>query len=195
MVKKKKKENFWKRNYKLSWDYIKESKGFLWLAFILIIIGVLVGYFYPVFFHNFILNMLEDLIKKTEGFNLFQMMVFILKNNLTSSFFALGFGIILGIFPIVSALFNGYVIGFVVKKASSSAGLSILWNLVPHGIFEIPAIIISLGLGIKLGSFVFARDKKKAFVYNLENCFRVFIFIVLPLLVIAAIIEGLLVLA
>jgi len=34
-------------------------------------------------------------------------------------------------------------------------GYGILWRLVPHGIFELPAVFISLGLGIKLGTFIF----------------------------------------
>lgn len=194
-INKNNKESFFKRNYKLSWNYIKETRNFFYFSLFLIIFGILFGYFYPVFFHNFILKLLEDLVKQTQGFSVFEMIIFIFKNNLTSSFLAFVFGIILGIFPIISALFNGYVIGFVIKKASSSLGFSVLWNLVPHGIFEIPAIVLSIGLGIKIGFSVFNRDKKKSFVYNLENCLRIFIFIVVPLLIVAAVIEGFLILS
>jgi stage II sporulation protein M len=85
------------------------------------------------------------------------------------------------------------VVGYVYSKAASVGGYGIIWQLLPHGIFELPAIFISLGLGVKLGMFVFEKDKKKAFIERLRKSFFVFLTIVLPLLVIAAIIEGLLI--
>jgi len=63
----------------------------------------------------------------------------------------------------------------------------------PHGIFELPAIIISFALGIKLGSFVFAKEPWAELRRFVINCIRIFFFIVIPLLVIAAIIEGILI--
>ena len=66
----------------------------------------------------------------------------------------------------------------------------VLWRIFPHGIFELPAVFISLGLGLKLGTFIFQRNKLKAFAEFFWNSLRVFLFIVLPLLIIAAIIEG-----
>ena len=64
-------------------------------------------------------------------------------------------------------------------------GIFILWRLLPHGIFEIPAILISTSLGIRLGTDF------KNFKKNLKSAIRVFLLIIVPLLVIAGIIEGL----
>ena len=75
------------------------------------------------------------------------------------------------------------------------AGFFEMWRLLPHGIFELPAVFISLGLGIRLGTTLFNRNVKnidKEIFRRLRNSFKVFIFIVLPLLVVAAIIEGVL---
>jgi len=65
-----------------------------------------------------------------------------------------------------------------------------LWKLFPHGIFELPAVFISLALGMKLGTFIFQKKKMNSFKDYLWNSFRIFIFVVIPLLVIAAFIEG-----
>ena len=135
---------------------------------------------------------------KTFGLNWWQMMVFILDNNLRSSFFSMLAGVFLGIFPVLAAFSNGYVLGFVAEMAVvSEAGfnLGVLWRLVPHGIFEFPAILLSLALGTKFGTFVFAErgKRKKEFFRRLEESLRVFLFIILPLLIIAAIIEGILI--
>ncbi|MEI6731787.1 MAG: stage II sporulation protein M, partial [archaeon] len=70
---------------------------------------------------------------------------------------------------------------------------SSFWKIVPHGIFELPAIFVSLGLGIKLGAFVFGPERKKEFVRRALASLKVFVYVVLPLLIIAAIIEGMLI--
>jgi len=100
------------------------------------------------------------------------------------------YGFALGIFPVLSIFANGYVVGYVVSSSVSSSGVLSLLDLLPHGIFELPAIFISFGMGIKFGSFLFYKEKAKKFVEFFVNSIRVFIFVVLPLLIIAAIIEG-----
>jgi stage II sporulation protein M len=57
--------------------------------------------------------------------------------------------------PLVVLVVNGYVLGFVANKSVGSQGILVLWRLMPHGIFEIPAIIISIAVGIRLGMFLF----------------------------------------
>ncbi len=177
-------------NYKESWKFIKESK-----AFILVIVGVfflfaLIGFFVPApdFISSFISNYVKDVVNQVSGLSWIQLILFIFFNNLKSSFFGLIFGIFLGIFPSFAAVFNGYILGFVSNETVKTNGIFILWKLLPHGIFELPAVFISLGLGLKLASKLF--DKKKKFGENFINALRVFLFVVVPLLVIAAIIEG-----
>src|SRR3989344_2332310 len=97
---------------------------------------------------------------------------------------------IFGILPLLSIIANGYLVGFVSSMAVQEAGFNSLWRLFPHGIFELPAVFISFGLGIKFGTFIFKKNKKDAFKEYLINCLRVFIFVIIPLLIIAAIIES-----
>ena len=76
-------------------------------------------------------------------------------------------------------------------KAVSLEGILTLWKLFPHGIFEIPAVIISLGLGLRLGITLMFKTKK--FKKESFSSLLVFLLVVTPLLIIAAIIEGFLV--
>ena len=94
----------------------------------------------------------------------------------------------LGFFPVIFAIANGYVLGFVASATVEVQGISILWRLFPHGIFELPAIFISLGLGLKLMTFIFEKNKLKTLKIYLKNSLRVFLFIIIPLLIIAAVI-------
>ena len=96
-------------------------------------------------------------MSETSGLSWIQLILFILFNNLKSSFFGLVFGIFFGIFPSLVAIFNGYVVGFVSNESVRQSGVLILWKLFPHGIFELPAVFISLGMGLKLASKLFER--------------------------------------
>lgn len=177
------------------WKYLKESKIYFLIAGIIFLCAILIGYVFPVFFSEIILNFIKNIINQTQGFGFWQLFVFIIQNNVMSAFIGMLAGIFLGIFPALNAAMNGYVLGFVMNKTSEAAGSSILLRLLPHGIFEIPALIISLGLGIRLGMFLFAKNRGKDLKYNLENSLRVFLFVVIPLLIIAGFIEvGLIVL-
>jgi len=178
-----------------SWNYIKSSKNFIYAVIGIFFAFALFAFFVPATaeLEEAIMKMLKELIEKTQGLNQWQMTKFIFFNNLQSSFIGLIFGIIFGIFPVLSAVVNGYVLGFVASKSVGVEGISILWRLLPHGIFELPAVFISLGMGLKFGTFLFKKKKIKSLKEFFWNSMRVFIFIVIPLLIIAAIIEGILI--
>ena len=55
------------------------------------------------------------------------------------------------------------------------------------------AIFFSIGIGLKIGTDIFRKDAMKKLRYNFREGLRFFVFVVLPLLVVAGIIEGLLI--
>lgn len=177
--------------YKLVWKFLKESKFYFLIISLIFIFAFLVGYVFPIFFVDFIKKFIEEIAKKTENMGFWQLLVFILENNLKTAFIGLIFGMAVSVLPLILAVFNGYVLGFVSNKAVAVSGASVLLKLLPHGIFELPALILSLGLGLRLGMFIFKKKgkRKKEFMYSLKNSLRVFLYVILPLLVIAAIIE------
>jgi stage II sporulation protein M len=174
-------------------SFLKSSKNYIWFAFILFFTFSLLGFIFPSIFEEQILELISGIIEQTEGLGILELIGFIFLNNLRSSFLAMIFGMGFGIFPFLVILINGYVLGFVANKSVSSEGILILWRLLPHGIFEIPAVMISAGLGFKLGSYLFSKDKKKKFSEGVILSLKSFIFIIIPLLLIAAIIEGFLI--
>ncbi len=190
-VKKRETENFFKENYSKSWKYIKESKNFIWGVVILFFISVIIGFlFQPPIVINTILDYIKNILAKTEGMSSLRMIGFIFTNNIQSGFMGMFFGFFLGIFPILATFANGYIVGYVSSSVISSSGIISLLSILPHGIFELPAIFISFGMGIKFGTFIFYKNKRKYLSKFLIDSLRVFVFVVLPLLIIAAIIEG-----
>ena len=186
------KRNFFAKKYSECWNYIKESRNFIY-AIIGIFFGFsLAGFFLPVPEQIVlqILKFIEEILSKTDGMNQFELIKFIFLNNLQSSFTGMIFGVFLGVFPILGVIVNGYILGFVASISVQSEGIFVLWRLFPHGIFELPAVFISLGLGLKFGTFMFQKNKSEAFRKYLFNSVNVFLFFVIPLLIAAAVIEG-----
>ena len=191
-MKKNKKEFNLKEEYKKSWNYLKDSKNFIYVIVAVFFIFVLIGFFVPApdSLAKQILKFIEELLEKTQGMSQLELIRFIFFNNLQSSFYGMIFGVLLGIFPIIAAIANGYLLGFVASISVGNVGFLVLWRLLPHGIFELPAIFISLGLGLKFGTFIFQKRKLESFKEFFWSSLRVFLLIVIPLLVIAGIIEG-----
>jgi len=151
-----------------------------------------IGFLFPLpqELYDKIVYFLKQILEQTKGLSHLELIKFITLNNLQSTFFGIIFGIFFGIYPLISALVNGYVLGFVSSLSVNQDGLTSLFRILPHGIFELPAIFISLGLGLKLGTFIFNKKKIKMFKYYLLNSLRTFLLIIVPLLVLAGIIEG-----
>jgi stage II sporulation protein M len=182
-----------KGNYRQCWKYLKESKPHFVLIIMIFGLSFLLGFLFPIppVFLEAIQQFIEDIIMKTEGLSSLQLFWFIFQNNVLTSFVGLFLGLFLGLIPLLVSFVNGYVLGFVSIVSIQNLGVLSLWKLIPHGIFELPALIISLALGLRLGSFILAESgkKMKTLKYNLKNSFRVFIFIIVPLLLIAGLIE------
>jgi len=181
-----------KEEYKKSWNYLFDSRKFIYSIIAIFFLFAFIGFFFPVpeVLYNEILDFIRKLLEETENLSQSELIFFIISNNVRSSFFGILFGFIYGIFPLIITITNGYVLGFVSLMSVSNGGFFSLWKLFPHGIFELPAIFISLGLGLKFGTFIFQKNKLKSFKNYLMNSLRVFLLIILPLLIVAGIIEG-----
>ena len=181
-----------KKEYIKSWNYLKESKKFIWIVIGLFLTFALIGFFIPVpeILSKQIFEFIKEILGKTESMSQGQLIKFILLNNIQSSFLGMVFGVFLGIFPVISAIANGYLLGFVANFVIQENGIFSLWRIFPHGIFELPAVFISFALGLRIGASVLNRKKFSKFNENFISCLKVFVLIVIPLLIIAAIIEG-----
>ncbi len=194
MIKKRaKKKNFsLVQEYRNSWRYVKESKTFIYFITGIFLIFLLIGFFIPApeILYDTIMNYIRELLGRTENMSQLELIWFIISNNVTTTFLGIVFGVALGIFPVFNTVTNGYMLGFVSSISVDNGGFLSLWKVLPHGIFELPAVFIALGLGAKLGTFLFQKDKIGSFKEYLINSLKVFLLIIIPLLIIAGIIEG-----
>ncbi|MFS0874209.1 stage II sporulation protein M [Paenibacillus xylanilyticus] len=84
--------------------------------------------------------------------------IFIFFNNAIKSVLVIYAGIFFGILPVIFLVINGMVIGFLVHfTTNNGASLFdiVVKGLLPHGIIEIPVIIIACAFGLKFGGLAF----------------------------------------
>ncbi|MEK6844564.1 MAG: stage II sporulation protein M [Nanoarchaeota archaeon] len=131
-------------------NYLRESGKSIKLVITIFVASILTGLLLANYLSAFINPLLKDLIDQTTDLSTLELIMFIFFNNVSTSLIGLALGLFLGIFPIIVAVTNGVILGYVLER---TAQISILefWRLLPHGIFELPAVFISLGMGLKLG--------------------------------------------
>jgi stage II sporulation protein M len=187
-----KKEISLKQLYVESFQFIKKTRKTIFICLGIFILMALVGFFIspPKEIELQIMEQLRQIGARFQGLSCSETIWAIFSNNVYVSFLSVITGIAFGIVPVFIAMSNGYVIGFVANKVVTKEGLLVLLKLLPHGIFEIPAIMISIGLGIRLGQIWKNKESAKT---TWKKITLAFILIVVPLLIIAAIIEGLLI--
>ena len=119
-------------------------------------------------------------------------MIIIFLKNLLASATAMLLGLGLGIVPMMVATSNGFLLGIVGYSAVQQEGwLYLAAGILPHGIIELPVVLLSVAIGIRLGHLLaLSILREKA---DLSGEVRVAIHFllrwVMPLLFLAAAIE------
>ncbi|MEC0243975.1 stage II sporulation protein M [Paenibacillus dokdonensis] len=83
--------------------------------------------------------------------------VFIFFNNSIKAVVMIFLGLFVGVLPILFLLINGMVVGYLVHSSMEQGNSLfdlVVKGLLPHGIIEIPAIIIACAFGLQMGLLV-----------------------------------------
>lgn len=175
--------SFLKKGYKDSWDVLKKNQNYIWIAFAIFFLIAIFGFIFPIFFVDELNLIIQNMVLEFAGLNLFQTITKIFSNNFMASIYSIFLGLGFGIMPLFNSVLNGYLIGFVGNAAVAEGGFKVLLNLIPHGLFEIPAILISIGLGLFLGES-FIKNVLKVKKSNLRKIILFGISVILiPLLI------------
>lgn len=173
----------------------------LWMCSVafglLIVIGAVLGLINPAFAQDFVdrfLQQVENMGLQLENGKISASMLF--TNNVQAAFTTVLYGFVPFIkLPVISLGTNAILLGaFGAYYLQNGMSLLVyLAALIPHGIFEIPAIIFAIALGIYLCEQVTVRLRtgkrgivRKAWI----EISRVLVFRVFPLLLVASLVEA-----
>jgi len=160
------------------------------IFFVSLVLGVLVGQ-----------NTAEGLIRQLGGIlgplaptgNLSPLLFLIIFINNAIKVLGLVFlGILLGVPPVLFIGLNGFILGGFSSLLESVNGWRyVVASFVPHGVIEIPVILLATALGLTLGmeslKWLVRRDSRVKL--QLSDCLKVYLKLILPGLAAAAIIE------
>ncbi|MFS0557941.1 stage II sporulation protein M [Brevibacillus sp. 179-C9.3 HS] len=185
-----------------------DNRKFFFAACLLFFGGALIGYIQAPIVEGMVgslmgqLKELAERIKENGGGPL-AMFWMIFSNNVLSALMMMALGIFFAFFPIIGMLANGVLLGFIISKSSAvgvSPWLIFSAGILPHGIFELPAILFAAGVGIRLGVLslrsvgVLIQPHKlprlKNDWYDTLKQFPVAVLTVIVLLFIAAVVES-----
>lgn len=145
--------------------FIKDLRSIrfsLILSTVLFVIGIVVGWVGSGPIQDILVKEIQGLgdisqnLRQSENPEL-SFFTFIFLNNSIKSVLVLFSGILFGILPVVFLAINGMVIGFLLNLVESNGGdlgELIFKGLLPHGIIEIPVILIACAYGLALGGLV-----------------------------------------
>jgi stage II sporulation protein M len=122
----------------------------------------------------------------------------ILLHNVMASIFVLISGVIVGIIPTFAIGANGFVLGVAYSQVAEMVGYSkAALKVLPHGVFEVPALLLAASYGLWLGVTAVRRMRgmeSTLLRFHIEHAFRRYFAVVFPLLIVAAAIETVLIL-
>jgi stage II sporulation protein M len=113
-------------------------------------------------------------------------------NNAIKALLLVLLGILVGLPPLLFITVNGFVLGGLGAALESVMGWGyVLASFVPHGVIEIPLILLAAALGLTVGleSLKWLGRRESRVKLQLSNGLRVYVTWIVPGLAVAAIIE------
>ncbi len=164
---------------------LRAIKPYVFLAAGLFLLGALIGMLLPEVSRAQI-ALFKEFAEGFQGKSAPALILAIFLNNIGASALALMAGGLFGLVPLIAALVNGMLLGGFLLYTPT-----LVWRIFPHGLLELPAVFIAWGVGMWVGLWVLQPGRLRALKERLYKGVRIFIVLVLPMLVIAAVIEGL----
>jgi stage II sporulation protein M len=166
-------------------ELVKQEKKLIIIVFAVFLSFFILGTMMPELTAPFQDQIIDSLLERFEGQNAFGYFFLILAQNAFSTLITILLGITL-LIPIFALTFNGLFAGSVTMQKSQEIGARAFLMLLPHGIFEIPAFILAITFGLRIFLGLF-KEKKMGDSY--KEALIVYLYIIIPLLVLAALIE------
>jgi len=176
-------------------QYLKDLRKEIVIVALLFVLSAAIGYVVAIMHPEVVMQSLEELeglVDLLKNLSPLEIMFLIFLNNSIKSLFVLVLGVFFGVVPLLFIAYNGYFLGIFSHKILMEQSLLYLaGGLLPHGIIEIPMVVISAAVGIRLGLKVIAAFKGESVSLKEEMItgIKFFFYWIMPLLFIAAVVE------
>ena len=169
----------------------KFIKPYIYVVCFLFLLSSFIGVLTPYQYQQEIAKKLLTYFSPIKSTTQLQVFIKIFLHNYISTLLTLLIGLFFGIGPIIFLFINGFVLGNLIAFASTKVSIfKIGLAIVPHGIFEVPAVIIATSYGLWWGVKNYRKFRyKDSFKDNFALPMKKYINVVIPLLLIGAFVE------
>jgi stage II sporulation protein M len=171
---------------------IGSLKHLIFISIFLFITGILLSIFDFFKINNFIEIIVNNLLTQFTDARGTELFLKIFIQNTKATLYIVILGIFFSIFPIVAILLNGAMIGYILVNIESYSNFTLVEGILymlPHGVFEIPAVILAVSLGIKLGLWPYQNPKIAYIKSTMLRSVHCYLLLIMPLLLLAGVIE------
>jgi len=178
---------------KLGWMFDRTIKPYILILVSIFAVSFLAGTLAPASLQKEANEMYKYVADELQGLSGGTLFFYIFSHNLLASILILVSGVLFGVIPILAIGANGLFLGVLYRQVAEGIGYSsAAFKVLPHGVFEIPALLIAASYGLWLGVMVVRRMRGKESTLlrsNIGHAFRQYLTVVFPLLIVAAGIE------
>ena len=137
--------------------YLKSIRVFIGISVLIFAVTIVMGYFAAELNSDLATNMLKEfeMLKWIAQLPSPLLMVVIFLKNLLSCVMSVLLGLGLGVVPLIVDTSNGFLLGVVLYNVLQKEGLLyFLAGVVPHGVIELPTVLMSIGIGFRLAYLI-----------------------------------------
>lgn len=178
-------------------EYFRELRPHLYAMILLLVLGIVAGFLLASSVASPMSGIVDSLGGTTRfllGLPKFFLALGIFVNNGFKTFLVIVLGLLCGVVPVVFILANGFAIGFLLHLSTESTGLfGSLLAIVPHGVFELPGVLLGASIGLLLGTRAIKRllgKSESKLGLELGQGLRFFWSVIIPLLLLGAFVEA-----
>ncbi len=175
--------------FKTGSETLRRSRNFIFFGMLIYSLAAIAGWVHSDNL-EFPEHLFKELVTKFEGLNPFEFVARIFLHNLIASYLAMCFITLLGIIPLFMAVFNGLILGWFAGWMENATWLELFMLLAPHGVFEWTAMFMAFGVGMWRGTASFFSPDGLTWKERWKKANCAYFAFVVPLLMVAAIIEG-----
>jgi stage II sporulation protein M len=170
---------------------IRENRKIIALTALAFLAMTVVGMLYPYVLSDVREELFAGIVASIMDKGVIDITLFIIWTNVKTAFFSILLGILF--YPILGIIINGYILGAVINDTVYENSIAVIWQLFPHGIFELPAILLAFAMGMRIGLCLFKKNRLKNIKIAYGEGLYLLITVIIPLLLIAGAIEGILI--
>jgi stage II sporulation protein M len=174
--------------------YLRSIRVYIVLSVMIFALTAVMGYFAASLNSEMAASMLQELemLKWIMDQPPVMIMIIIFLKNFMACIMSVLLGLGLGLLPLLVVVTNGFMLGVVSYNVIQKAGpLYLLAGILPHGIIELPVVLVSIAVGFRLGYLVALSifGEKADIVKETKMAVHLLVYRIMPLLLLAAFIE------